>query len=400
MKILHITSAYEPAWHLGGVVRAVSQLCRGLVNLGQDITVYTTDSGLDRRMAVRPNQIMEIGGVKVIYFKSDYLLNFYYSSALNRACELTLGNYDLIHLASPFAYPNIVGGRAARRHHLPYVISTHGSLIIKYRPKKFLKKWLYLSICERSNFRQASAIHFTTELEREQSDPLGRKAPGFIVPNGLDLAEFDRLPDKVLARKELGLPPDTLIVLYFGRLEPRKGLDILLQAFAKARETSPHRLMLMLAGPDFGQQALLYEMADKLNLSDHVVFPGYVPPEKRNALLVSVDIMALTSHQGENFGISALEGMLAGVPVLLSNNVGFHQDVLADQAGLAIPLTVEAVSQAMAQMVSNPEKLKAMGRNAYRSARSRYDIKIVAKKMLLAYEDILSGRCSPELSWA
>jgi glycosyltransferase involved in cell wall biosynthesis len=85
---------------------------------------------------------------------------------------------------------------------------------------------------------------------------------------------------------------------------------------------------------------------------------------------------------------------------LLSNNVGFHQDVLADQAGLASPLTVEAVSKAMAQMFSNPEKLKAMGQNAYRSARSRYDIKIVAKRMLTAYEDILSGRRSPELFWA
>jgi glycosyltransferase involved in cell wall biosynthesis len=158
--------------------------------------------------------------------------------------------------------------------------------------------------------------------------------------------------------------------------------------------------MLMLAGPDFGQKAILQDLADKLNLSDHVVFPGYVPPEKRNALLVAVDIMALTSQQGENFGISALEGMLAGVPVLLSNNVGFHQEVLADQAGLATPLTVEAVSQAMALMLSDPEKLKAMGQKAYRSARSRYDIKNVAKMMLTAYEDILSGRRSPELSWA
>jgi glycosyltransferase involved in cell wall biosynthesis len=400
MKILHITSAYEPAWHLGGVVRAVSQLCRGLVDLGQDITVYTTDSGLDRRMAVRANQEVEVGGVKVIYFKADYLLNYYYSSALGQACESTCQNYDLIHLASPFAYPGITAGRAARRAHLPYVISTHGSLIIKYRPKKFLKKWLYLNVFEGSNFRQASAVHFTTELEREQSDPLGRKAPGFIVPNGVDPAEFNHLPDKVLARKELGLPLDTLVVLYFGRLEPRKGLDILLKAFAKARETLTHKTILMLAGPDFGQQAILQDLADKLKLSDHVVFPGYVPPEKRNALLVSVDIMALTSHQGENFGISALEGMLAGVPVLLSTNVGFYQDVLADQAGMAIPLTVEAVSQALTQMLSDPEKLRTMGKNAYRSARSRYDIKIVAKKMLMAYEDILSGRRSSGLSWA
>lgn len=400
MKILHITSAYEPAWHLGGVVRAVSQLCRGLVDLGHDITVYTTDSGLDRRMAVPSNHLVEVGGVKVVYFKTDYLLNFFYSAALRQACESTFRNFDLIHVSAPFAYPGIVASRAARRARLPYVISTHGSLIIKYRPKKFLKKWLYLNICEGRNLRQASAIHFTTELEREQSDPLCHKAPGFIVPNGLDLAEFQHLPDKGQARKELGLPLDPLIILYFGRLEPRKGLDLLIKAFAKVQPSSTRNVMLMLVGPDFGQQAYLQDLANKLNLADHVVFPGYFPPEKRNTLLVAVDIMALTSHPGENFGISALEGMLAGVPVLLSNNVGFYREVLADQAGLATPLTVDAVSQGLAQMLSDPKKLKSMGQNAYRSARSRYDIKIVTKNMVTAYEDILYGRRSPELSWA
>ncbi|MHB9073694.1 MAG: glycosyltransferase [Desulfobaccales bacterium] len=400
MKILHITSAYEPAWHLGGVVRAVSQVCRGLVQLGQDVTVFTTDSGLDRRMDVKKNQMEEVGGVKVFYFKTDYLLKYFYSTGLREACNSSIQDFELVHLASPWAFPGIAAGRAARRRHLPYVVSTHGSLMVTYKPLQHPKKWLYLNLIERSNLHHASAIHYTTDLERDQSDPIVRNLPSFIVPNGVDISEFNDLPDKNLSRKEHGLPLDALIVLYFGRLEPRKGLDILLQAFAKASTTCTHKAVLILAGPDFGQQALLQELANNLHISEKVIFPGYIPPEQRKSFLVSADIMALVAHPGENFGISALEGMLAGLPVLLSTNVGFYKAVLADKAGMAVPLRVEDVAQALSRMLSDPVELRSMAQAAVHSARRRYNITTVAEQMLRAYADILSGRRNPELSWA
>jgi glycogen synthase len=84
MKILHITPNYAPAWHLGGVVRLVSGLCRELVRLGHDVTVFTTDSGKDRRMAVPLDQALEIDGVKVFYFKTDFFLKFAFSRSLGR----------------------------------------------------------------------------------------------------------------------------------------------------------------------------------------------------------------------------------------------------------------------------------------------------------------------------
>ena len=284
MKILHITSAYEPAWHLGGVVRAVSQLCRGLVQLGHDVTVYTTDSGLDHRMVLEQNHLVEVRGVKVSYFKTDFLLKFFYSRALSRACFNSMRDFDIVHISAPWSYPGIIAGLAARKTQVPYVISPHGSLIIGYNPRKFLKKWAYLHLFEGRNYRHASAIHFTAQLEREQSVPIGRQSPGFIVPNGVDITEFSHLPDKNLARQELGLPPDTIIVLYFGRIEPRKGLDILIKAFAKARGAAPGKTLLMVAGPDFGEQPALQELAGQLNIADHVVFPGYIPAREKKCL--------------------------------------------------------------------------------------------------------------------
>jgi glycosyltransferase involved in cell wall biosynthesis len=280
------------------------------------------------------------------------------------------------------------------------VVSPHGSLIIGYNPRKFVKKWLYLYGLEGRNYHQAAAVHFTTELERQQSDALGHQAPGFIVPNGIDTAEFDSFPPKEPARKELGLPSRALLVLYFGRLEPRKALDILIGAFARAMATRPMPAYLVLAGPDFGVQGSLQELSLRLGVADRVLFPGYIPPHQRNTLLAAVVLMALVSHPGENFGISALEGMLAGLPVLLSDNVGFYRDVLSDKAGLAVPVKVEAVAQALVQMLSDPDTLTGMGKAAMASARRRYDLKVVAQQMARAYEDILSGQHSVSLSWS
>lgn len=401
MKILHITLAYEPAWHLGGVVRAVSQLCRGMAVLGHQVTVYTTDSGIDRRMKVPTQHAVELGGVKVYYFQTRYSLYYGYSPDLGKACRKNLKNFDIIHLASPWAYPGIAAGHFARRQGIPYVISPHGSLLLKYHAPKFLKKWLYLNLVEKWNFRRATAIHYTTELERRGNILIKTKSPSFIVPNGVDLSEFDDLPSKHEARNALGLPGGQLLVLYFGRLEkPRKALDILVQAFARTLAATALPAVLCLAGPDFGHQGLLQDLARSLGIAERVIFTGYIPPEKRKAILAAADLSALVSYPGENFGIAALEAMLAGVPALFSINVGFHQEAVAAGAAVAVPVQVEPMAKALGQLLADPDKLRAMGQAARSFARGRYDYKVIAAEMVQAYEDILSGRRSPDLYWS
>lgn len=400
MKILHITYAYEPAWHLGGVVRAVSQLCRGLAHLGHRVSVYTTDGGLDRRMKVSTQQPMELGGVKVHYFKTEYSLKYGYAPTMREACRINLKNFDIIHLASPWTYPGIAAGGEARRQGIPYVMSPHGSLSIQDQGVKTWKKWLYLNLVEGRNLCGAAAIHYTTELERRENTLIGVKVPSFVVPNGVELSEFDNLPDKQEARKELGLPASPLVVLYFGRLEPKKALDTLVKAFAQTVSATAPQAVLCLAGPDFGQKAGLQDLANALSISERVIFTGYIPPEKRKTILAAADLSALVAHPGENFGISALEGMLAGMPALLSTNVGFHQEAVAAGAALAVPVQAEPMARALGQFLADPGKLQAMGQAAYTFARGRYDYRVVAATMVQAYEDILSGRRSPQLSWS
>jgi len=399
MRILHITPAYPPAWHLGGVVRSVSQLCRGLAQLGHEVTVFTTDSGGDRRMAVPTDQPIDLEGVRVNYFKTNFFLKFCYSRALGDACRRYLKEFDLVHMTSFWSYPGVSGTRKARRWKVPYVVSTRGTLVPYSMGQKAWKKRLYFKWVEQRNLQSAAAIHYTAELEREEMSSLGLTRPSFIVPNGLGLGEFSQLPDKLSARKQLKLPRDAPVVLFLGRLHARKGLAFLLEGFSRLAVSQPQALLL-LAGPDAGEESKLKEMARLMGVSSQVSFPGYIPPEKRNLYLKAADMLALTTHSGENFGNVAVEAMLAGVPVLVSEHVGICREVQADGAGMVVPLESRAIAGAIEQMLADKEGLRAMGEKAAASARRRYDIDLVARRMATAYEDILTGRRSPALSWS
>jgi len=398
MKVLHITPIYEPAWQAGGGGRAFSQLCRGLVASGIDVTVYTTDSSGSGWLDVPLNRPVEVGGVEVYYFHTEMPRWFRYSKALGEACRKTIGEFDLVHLASFWNYPGIPAGAEARRQGVPYVISTHGTLVSYALRQGWLKKWLYMKAVEERNLRHAAAIHYTTELEREAMAYLRLPNPTFVIPNGLNFREFDALPARDVALRRLGLSEDSIVLAFLGRLNRIKGLDILVKAFAEIAADFPSAFLL-LAGPDDGYERALRRLVDQFSLNHRVRFLGFVNQEARVRLLSATDL-SLSLSESENFCYAAVEAMAAGVPVMLSEHVGISREVEADGAGVIVPAEVEAVANKLAELLSQPGLLKDMGRMAYASARKRYDISEVAKRMATAYKDILTGRRSPECYWS
>jgi len=400
MKILHVIPVYEPAWQAGGgVVRAVSQLCKGLSSLGIDVTVYTTDCGIDGNSDIPLNQPVDVGGVRVFYFHSEGFRFFRYSRALKEVCRRTMKSFDIVHIASFWNYPGIPAGAEARRQDVPYLISTHGTLTPYDLNKSYLKKKLYLKLIEERNLRGTAAIHYTTEIEKEETFHMKLQSPSFIVPNGLDFREFDNLPDKDEARAQLGLSSDDIVIMFLGRLHPRKALDVFIPAFGEFA-LSFRNAVLLLVGPDNGHESVLRSLIGQLGLDRRVRFLGFADSERRKQLLAATDVLELVTWPGENFGYAAVEAMAAGVPVLVSKHVGICREVEADGAGCVVPVQKDTITAKLKEMLSNPERLKRMGKAAYASSRRRYDIKQVAKLMVAAYEDIITGSRSPELQWS
>ena len=398
MKVLHIVPSYAPAWHLGGVVRAVTQFCTGLVSLGVDVTVFTTDSGQNRRMPVPLNRLVDLDGVKVYYFKTDFNLKYAYSRAFRQACRQFLKDFNLIHITSFWCYPAIPAISAAMDHQIPYLISVHGTLRNIALKLHDLKRFLYFHIIEKRHINSAAALHYTTEMERQLDSTYQFRVPSFIVPNGIDTQKFQEDIDSEEAKRSYGLAPGSQVITFLGRLAPVKALDLLLQAVAMPALLDQN-LQVLIAGPDAGAQSSLQQLVKELQLEARVRFLGGIDPKERDRLFAASDILALVSVN-ENFGYTAVEAMLAGVPVLLSEHVGICREVLANGAGMVVPLQVEAIARALAEMLADPAKLKAMGRAAAQASRRRYDLPIVAGKMLQAYQDILAGTRSPGLAWS
>jgi glycosyltransferase involved in cell wall biosynthesis len=398
MKILHIVPSYAPAWHLGGVVSAVTHLCTGLAQAGADVTVFTTDSGQDRRMPVPLNQAIELNGVRVYYFKTDFSLRYGYSQALKTACRQSLKGFDLVHVTSFWCYPAIPAISSARHHQIPYLISVHGTLRNMALKLHDLKRFLYFHAIEKRHIEFAAALHYTTEMERQLDDVHHFSVPSFIVPNGMEAQESRGDVDTEQARQSYGLAPGLQVITFLGRLAPVKALDRLLKAVASPT-LRDQPLQVVIAGPDAGARSSLEHLAKELRIESQVLFLGAIDPQERGRLFAASNILALVS-ENENFGYTAVEAMSAGVPVLVSQGVGICREVLADGAGLVVPLEVEAIARAIMEMFADHDKLEAMGQAAARAARQRYDLPNVAQKMLQAYQDILTGTRSPGLAWS
>ncbi len=397
LKILHVTPIYEPAWKAGGVVRSTSSLCRALVELGHEVNVFTTNSDGKRHLDVPVNKPVDVGGVEVWYFHTPYPGMIRYSGKLKKACKQMIKDFDIIHITSFWNYPGLPAAKEAFELEIPYIVSTRGTFVPTALNSKKLKKLIYLKLFDQFVLKNASAYHFTTLLERKKMDLFKIQKPNFINPNGLDLMEFSDLPGKSDSNKVLKLDEDSFVITFLGRLNWVKAIDFLVKGFVKVSKKFSNAI-LVLAGPDGGEEANLKELVKDLGIVDKVIFLGPIDKEKRLKLFASTDILALVSWT-ENFGNAAVEAMAAGVPVLVSENVGICDAVSEDGAGLVVPVDEDAIAKALIQMLFDSERLKAMGKAAYESARKRYDIRVVAELMAKAYEDVLTGRRSPECNW-
>jgi glycosyltransferase involved in cell wall biosynthesis len=135
------------------------------------------------------------------------------------------------------------------------------------------------------------------------------------------------------------------IVLFLGRLHPKKGGDLLIDAFAKVLESQP-LLHLVMAGPDdgAGTRAALQSQAVRLGIAERITFTGMLSGDLKWSALQAAEVFVLPSHQ-ENFGIAVVEALAMGVPVLISNKVNIWREIVADEAGMAEADTPEGTTK-------------------------------------------------------
>ncbi|MCS3753155.1 glycosyltransferase involved in cell wall biosynthesis [Salinibacter ruber] len=230
-------------------------------------------------------------------------------------------------------------------------------------------------------------MHYTTEVEQRESEQMKINTPGFVVPNCMDFSEFDALPTAGLFRGRQGISGDAPLLLFLGRIEPRKGVEISLRAFAEVKRDVPGA-QFVVAGPgDDEYIAQLRDIADDLRIDDATHFPGYVDASERLQALVDADVFILTSHT-ENFAMAAVEAMAAGTPVLLSEEVGVADDAAKAGAGVSVALNEQEVSSELHNLLADPSIRNEMGQRGPSHVRKTYQPDAVASQMTDAITEL------------
>jgi glycosyltransferase involved in cell wall biosynthesis len=393
MKILCVTPYYKPAYVYGGPTRSNSQLCEALVRLGAEVTVLTTNANGRELLDVPLGSSTNVDGVEVFYHPVVTVppRTFFYSPALAKACRQKAGQFEIVFLDTVFTHAMGPAVAACQQAGVPYVITLRSALLPWGLRHNQWRKKLYLALVGDAYFNQAASLHCTDPVEALAVEKLGLRAPTFVVPNGLDTDRFSSLPAPGTMRQRLNIPDTANILLFMGRLHVKKRPDIAVEVLAAAQALLGET-HLILAGPDeMDLMPKLQAQAINLGCASRVHFTGLLQGDEILAALADADLFLMPSEpESENFGMSAIEGMAAGLPVLLSEGVPIAVWAESAGAGRTVPCTAEAFSRISCELLSQPGRLKEMGQRGQALVRDRFDSGKVARQMLEQYQAILS----------
>ena len=389
MRILHLTPYYAPAYAFGGVVRSVEGMATALVNRGHEATVLTTDAQDQRRRYSGPAD-ETIDGVRVMR-RPNVLpwlrgrLNLSTPRGMRHAAEALLPQVDIVHVHEFRTLENLLATPVARCHGKPIVLSPHGTLNLRTGRSALKSAWdrlLSPAIAQRIDHVIALSDGELTEADLLWRG-VGARQPATrfsVIPNGVDPAAVNRpeLAASFRRRFALGNAPTAL---FMGRLQARKGVDVLIRAF-HAADVDDARLLIV--GPDEGMLPALRHLAGG---DRRIVFSGYLEGDARLGALAASAVFALPAT-GEGQPMAALEAMAAGLPVLLSP--GCNLSVVADYgAGLVIEATVAAFAEALRELLTNAESRVQMGAKARRLVAEEFTWERVAARLEGVYEQVL-----------
>jgi len=388
VNILYVIANLSPKH--GGPPKACVEMAQGLVARGHRVDIFTTDQdGSGCRMDVPTDLPLNVGGVAVHYFHADTLRGWpCVSTSLWRALRARIPDYDIVHNHSLYLFHGMISGHYCRKYGVPYLIRPCGVLDpYIFRRHRFRKAFLE-RLFGRRNLRYAAAVNFTTEAEMS----LARKALPFgnsvVVPLGLHLENYRMTIAKGLFRKTFPVVGDKKIILFLSRINFKKGLDILIPAFARvaAKRGDVH---LVLAGPDNeGLGSKVREWIEAKGIGDITTFTGMLQDETKMAALNDAEMFVLPSYS-ENFGIAVIEAMACGLPVVISDKVNIWPEISTAKAGLVVPCDVTRVANAMAELLDDPARASGMGNNGKNLVEERYSWPIASRAMEDVYGDIL-----------
>lgn len=392
MKVLHVIPTL--AARTGGPPASVVAACRALEASGVETTIVATDMA---EAASAPSHArVALAGLPAHAAELDVRLypahaprRLAFSPALYAALRDLAPRYDIVHVHSLFLFPQFAAWRAAGGRRVPCIVSPRGALDPHLRGRGRAVKAIAAAFWQRRFLEGAAAIHVTSHEEARLIADIAPRVPRAVVPNGIDCDAFAALPSgDAFTRRWFGCDAnDVRTVLFLGRLSHKKGLDILIDAFAATARERPD-VRLAIAGPDDeGLTPVLRTRAAQAGVGDRVACSGMLDHAGMRDALAAATVWSLPSAS-ENFGNAVAEAMAAGVPVVVSPQTNIAREVAAADAGIVAERDAASFARAIAALLDDAPRRAALGRNARQFAR-RYDWAAIAPQLVAMYSAAL-----------
>ena len=386
MRILHVVSGIDA--RLGGPVAALTGLVRAQAALGHEpIIAASYCKGHDLSIAEQ----LRHEGIKVDLIGPALIPKLAWHPSIRRHLDALLHTgIDVVHIHALWEEIQHRAARLAARHHIPYIIRPCGMLDPWSLRQGAAFKKIYMAARLRKNLTQASAIHYTTAAERDLAAPLRILATPIVEPNGLDLSEFGELPPKGLFRERFPQVGHRPYALFLSRLHFKKGLDLLIPAFQKAALKD---VDLVIAGPadSAAFEDELKALVRQQGMEQRVHFVGMLRGVQKIAALAEAQLFVLPSRQ-ENFGVSVIEALAAGTPVLVSDQVNLHDVVSEREVGGVVPLDIDRLTAELRRWLENPVLCRATGERARPFALETYAWPQIARRWTAHYQELRARR--------
>ena len=378
---LQVTSHLGPQF--GGIAATVPQLCRAT----EAEAVYTCPI-IGFCQPAELDQLSENDRSQVIQFPPNRM-RWMLDAGLRRRLKEIVRAAQGVHIHGIWEPHCVVTAGFARSCKKPYMISAHGMLDDWAMTQKRLKKALYAALLETNNLQRAACLRALTRDEVTDYRRIGLRAPVVVVPSGVSAPEgvtgdefWEAFPHLTGKR----------MVLFMGRLNPKKGLRLLLQAWREVADSRGEDAHLVIAGPDTDNLlGTLKQMTEDLSLQDSVTFTGMLKGQLKWSALAAAELFVLPSFS-EGLSVAVLEALAMGIPAIVSSPCHFPEIALAN-CGWVIEPEFAALERALREYLQmRPGEMSGLSKRARALVERRFTWPVVGRQMAEVYRWLQGGQ--------
>lgn len=376
VKILHVITSCEPKQ--GGPIEGIKQLNKYYSKF--KIKAHLLCSDKKNEKWIKDKRLPKVFAIGPKYF------NYAYNPKMILWLEKNIKKYDLIIVNGIWEHHNYAVWKVAKKYHKPYFVFTHGMLDPWFKKKYFLKhikKILYWKLIQYKILKDAKSILYTSheekKLAKQSFSPFKLKEK--VIGYGIEGNKYNVIKKNNLFLKRFPKIYNKKIILYFGRIHEKKGVDILIKSFSKISNQN-RKAHLVIAGPyDKRIIAKLKRLIKIYNLNNSVTFTGPLFDKLKWHTFLAAHVFCLPSHQ-ENFGIAVAEALSSKKPVIITNKVNIFKTIKNNSAGIVTNDNLISFSSGLKKFLQlNKYKYKKYSVNSFKCFLENYQIEQVAKNL-------------------